>query len=314
MKIGILTFYNADNYGAVLQCYALQEHLKKLYPNDEICVIDYKNVAVEQTYKPLVMRKKLISNFTQFLYLPQVLKKRKQFIQFRSKYLNLGSCNLSEYDIIYFGSDQIWNQNITGKDMTYFGAGFNGRKIGFAVSDGGELTVTDEIIKSISKFESISCREESLTNRIAALNLNVPVKTVNDPVFLLSKKQWLSIAEKPKERGYVLAYKIAQRVDFDEQAEQLGKKLGKQVIQIVYLKSVKKMFCKNQKFVEGVSPEQFLGYIADADFVITTSFHGTAFSILFEKPFYVLNFDRRNERIKDLLKCHGLMNCYVSFV
>ena len=271
-------------------------------------------MSVERAYKPLVVRKKIISNFTQFLYLPQVLKKRKQFIQFRSKYLNLGSCNLSEYDIIYFGSDQIWNQNITGKDMTYFGEGFNGRKIGFAVSDGGELTVTDEIIKSISKFESISCREESLTNRIAALNLNVPVKTVNDPVFLLSKKQWLSIAEKPKERGYVLAYKIAQRVDFDEQAEQLGKKLGKQVIQIVYLKSVKKMFCKNQKFVEGVSPEQFLGYIADADFVITTSFHGTAFSILFEKPFYVLNFDRRNERIKDLLKCHGLMNRYVSFV
>ena len=314
MRIGILTFYNADNYGAVLQCYALQEHLKKLYPNDEICVIDYKNVSVERAYKPLVMRKNLISNFTQFLYLPRVLKKRKQFIQFRSKYLNLGSCNLSEYDIIYYGSDQIWNQNITGKDMTYFGVGFDGRKIGFAISDGGELKVTDEIIKNISKFESISCREESLTNRIAALNLNVPVKTVSDPVFLLSKKQWLSIAEKPKERGYVLAYKIAQRVDFDEQAEQLGKKLGKKVIQIVYLKSVKKMFCKNQKFVEGVSPEQFLGYIADADFVITTSFHGTAFSILFEKPFYVLNFDRRNERIKDLLKCHGLMNRYVSFV
>ncbi len=314
MKIGILTFHNADNYGAVLQCYALQEHLKKLYPNDKVFVINYKNSAIEKSYRSILFRKKLLSNITQFLYLPRVLKKRNSFRKFRLKYLNLGIPHLSTYDLIYFGSDQIWNGHLTNNDMIFFGKNYEGRKIAYAASDGNELIFNEEIHKYLSCFESITCREETLKNKLLEQEISVPIKVVTDPVFLLSKEQWLKIAEKPIEKGYVLAYKIADRPDFDLQAELLGEKLGKQVIQIVYIKTLRKLFYKKQKIVEGISPTQFLGYFANADYIITTSYHGTAFSILFEKPFYVLQFEKRNERVTDLLKDKGLYSQYIHII
>ena len=296
MKIGILTFHNADNYGAVLQCYALQEHLKKQYPNDEVYVIDYKNALIEHSYRVLGLRRSLFGNFTQFFYLPIALKKRKHFKDFKNKYLNLGTSDLSAYDVIYYGSDQIWNTSLTNVDLTFFGKGFNGKKIAYGASDGGEMEFSDEIKDLLNSFESIS----------------VHVSAVSDPVFFLSKEDWLKIAVLPKERNYVLAYKISDRPDFDEQAEKLGKQLGKKVIQIVYVKSLRKLFYRKQHFAEAISPEQFVGYFANADYVITTSFHGTAFSILFEKPFYVLSFEKRSERIMELLKLYHFENRHVD--
>ena len=314
MKIGILTFHNADNYGAVLQCYALQEYLKSKYSNDDVFVIDYKNKAIEKSYKSIQLRKSFLSNFTQLLNFPRLHKKRKQFSKFRSNYINLSKPCFSDFDIIYYGSDQIWNTTLTNNDLVYFGQNFSGRKIAYAVSDGGELEFSEAINNNLQKFESVLCREESLMNKISKLNLKIPLKTVNDPVFLLSREEWLSISQKPKESGYILAYKIAQRLDFDNQAELLGKKLGKKVIQIVYLKSARKLFYRREKIIEGISPNLFIGYIANADFVITTSFHGTAFSIIFDKPFYVLEFEKRNERIIELLKKHSLLDNYIKNV
>ena len=301
MKIGILTFHNADNFGAVLQCYALQEQIKKQYPSDEIFVIDYKNALIEHSYKVLAIRKSLLGNFTQFFYLPIALKKRKHFKDFKNKYLNLGTSDLSAYDVIYYGSDQIWNTSLTNGDLTFFGKGFNGKKIAYGASDGGEMEFSDEIKDLLNSFEYITCRETSLAEKIKKLGVSVPVSAVSDPVFFLSKEDWLKIAVLPKERNYVLAYKISDRPDFDEQTEKLGEQLGKKVIQIVYVKSLRKLFYKKQHFAESISPEQFVGYFANADYVITTSFHGTAFSILFEKPFYVLSFKKRSERITELL-------------
>jgi len=314
MKIGILTFHNADNYGAVLQCYALQEFLRNINPNDEVSVIDYKNKVVEKSYRPIQIRRSILANFTQFINLPRVLKKHKNFSRFREKYLNILKSPFSDYDIIYYGSDQIWNTSLTDNDMVYFGKGYFGKKIAYAVSDGGELLLTDEVKKNLQSFELISCRERNLMDKISKLNLKVPLKTISDPVFLLKKDDWSSIAEKPKEIGYILAYKVANRPDFDYQVELLGKKLGKQVIQIVYSKSTKKLFYKKQKIVEGISPNLFIGYIANADFVITTSFHCVAFSILFGKEFCVLQFDKRNERIIELLNNNVLSDRYIKDV
>ena len=109
MKIGILTFHNADNYGAVLQCYALQEHLKMQYPDCEVNVIDYRNNLIEYSYKIIRRRNSLYSNITQYINFPRIIKKRIQFKNFRNKYLNIGTSELSSYDVIYYGSDQIWN-------------------------------------------------------------------------------------------------------------------------------------------------------------------------------------------------------------
>lgn len=309
MKIGILTFHNADNYGAVLQCYALQETLKGLRPNDEVRVIDYRNPCIERAYQILCLRRNLPGNLTQFLYAPSVRKKRIMFQTFRREYLRLGSCDLSQYDAIVYGSDQIWNCTLSGSDAAYFGQGYAGKKIAYAASDGGEIKLTDEIEALLRSFSAVSCREDSLRRRLEdALGMEVAVAC--DPVFLLTRERWMEFAEPPAERNYILAYKIAENDRFDDEAELLGRRLGKKVVQIVYVKSLRRLFRRGQKIMEHVSPRQFVGLFATADFVLTTSFHGTAFSIIFEKPFFVLSFGSRSERITDLLKAAGLEERY----
>lgn len=306
MKIGILTFHNADNYGAVLQCYALQEKLKELHPNDEIYVIDYKCPKIINDYIPKINLKKPWS----ILGLRKTKQKCKTFQRFRKEHFNLGTDDLSFYDVIYYGSDQIWNSTLTGNDITYFGKGFSGKKIAYAASDGGEMKLTKDVKVLLNTFFKISCREKSLTRKMQNLQLNIPIETVCDPVFLLTKEQWLKMAELPNEDNYILAYQITTNVNFDLETEKLSKKFGKKVIRIVYVKSIRKIFYKKQNFVEGISPNQFVGYFAKADYVLTTSFHGTAFSVLFDKPFFVLNLSTRSERVTDLLSTLGIEDRY----
>lgn len=311
MRIGILTFHNADNYGAVLQCYALQEMLKILCPNDEVRVIDYKNSLVERSYRVLGLRRRPLINITQFLYAHAMMRKRRQFGKFREEFLNIGAARFNEYDAIIFGSDQIWNAEITGGDLSYFGKGFQGTKIAYAASDGGEISSADDETRGLlSGFLAISCREKSLSQRICAITGRDDIQTVCDPVFLRTRQQWQEFARMPEERGYVLAYKVSESVRFDSEAEFLGRQFGKQVVQIVYVRSLKKMFCRRQKFMECLSPQQFVGLFALADFVLTTSFHGTAFSLIFGKPFFVLAIGSRSERITDLLDRLGLRGRY----
>jgi len=310
MKIGIMTFHNADNYGAVLQCYALQEKLKELYPNDEVYVVDYKCPKIEKFY----VRKFIILKPWSIIYFFKSRKKHKKFQDFRTNYLNIGPEDFSKYDLIIYGSDQIWNPCITGRDLTYFGKYFNGEKIAYAVSDGGEMKYDSEVYELLNKFSKISCREKSITGNIKKQNLQLIVSTVCDPVFLLSKDKWLKIAELPKEQNYILTYKVKDNVNFDLEAEKLGRKLNKKVIQIVYVKPLRMYFYKGQHIVEGVSPEQFLGYIVKADYVLTTSFHATAFSIIFEKPFFVLEIDSASERITDLLSELQISDRYGKYV
>lgn len=316
LKIGILTFHYAQNYGAVLQCYALQKALEEYFPNTDIFVVDYRNQKIVQDYAIFHLRnknlyRKLRSLIGGVLYLPQRIKCKSNFKTFVRKNLNIGSSTLSEYDAIFYGSDQIWNPKITGGvEPVYFGKEFDGIKIAYAASDGNELKLTDEIKNLLEKFSEVAVREESSLEKFSFLKNEI--RSVCDPVFLLSKDEWLKSAVIPKEKNYVFAYKIGENLDFDNEAEKLGQRLGKEVIQAVYVKSLKKIFYKKQKIVHGISPLEFVGFIANADFIITTSFHGTAFSVIFERSFFSLQIGSYSERITDLLKNVGLENRYVK--
>lgn len=311
MKIGILTLHNADNYGAVLQSYALQETLEALCPDDEVRVVDYRNPVIERSYRIIGPRRRPLGNVTQFLYAPALMRKRRQFGKFREEFLHVGTSLFDGYDVTVFGSDQIWNAELTGGDLSYFGKGFSGAKIAYAASDGGEIGSTDDEIQGLLRgFSAVSCREKSLSEKIRAMTGRGDIQTACDPVFLRSKRQWQEFARLPEERGYVLAYKVSENARFDSEAEFLGGRLGKRVVQVVYVRSLKKMFCRRQKFMECLSPQQFVGLFASADFVLTTSFHGTAFSLIFERPFFVLEIGSRSERITDLLDRMGIQGRY----
>ena len=310
-KIGILTFHNAENYGAVLQAYALKTYIQKNIEHSTVDIIDYKSPLIELSYKyvkPLSYFKtkrlrKLISFLLQFYYLPKKVKIKRVFTNFRKEWLNAVNNKFAEYNFVIYGSDQIWNPILTDNDLVYFGKNYNGEKISYAASDGGELDLTEDVINNLQQFYKISCREKSLSDKLLKQLNNV--STVCDPVFLLSKDDWIEkFATKPSIDNYVLIYKIA--------AIKFAKKFNKKVVQIVYSKSIKKLFCFNQKFVSAITPNEFVGYFAYADFVFTTSFHGTAFSIILEKDFYTLTFNKRSERITDLLKEVGLENRFIN--
>ncbi len=321
LKIGILTFHYAHNYGAVLQCYALQQTLRNLCPCAKVSVVDYKNQKIKDDYKIFIINKKNPYRFLRSLFGSSIrffdrAKRTLVFYNFVKNNLNVGSPSLNDYDVIFYGSDQIWNPVLLADiknpciDRTYIGQGFSGTKIAYGASDGNKLELTEDVKKSLNLFSDISVRELTLAKKLSSLNKTVSV--VCDPVFLLSKEDWLKISIAPKEKNYIFAYKIAENLDFDNEVEFLGKRLNKKIIQAVYIKPLKKFFCKKQKFVGAVSPLEFTGYIANADFVVTTSFHGTAFSCLFEKKFCVLKIKDGSERITDLLNILGLENRYVE--
>lgn len=309
-KIGIMTFHNAENYGAVLQAYALKQCLEKEKPSDAVCIVDYRNPLIALSYKyfkPYTFFQskgatRMLSVLLQLYYFPERVRVKECFRAFREEYLKPAEESLHSYDWMVYGSDQIWNPTLTGGDSTYMGKGFAGRKISYGASDGGELQVDEGIIKLLEGFDAISCRETSLTRRLGQYISHKPLATVCDPVFLLSKEEWLAFAKKPREREYVLIYKIAESKTLDKEAERFAQQLGKRVIQIVYVRSVRTILCFAQKFVSAISPNEFVGYFAWADFVFTTSFHGTAFSIILEKDFYTLQFGHRSQRITDLLE------------
>lgn len=314
LRIGILTFHYAQNYGAVLQCYALQKKLEKYFPNAEIFVINYKNQKIVQDYALFQIENKNFyrkhrSLIASLVYFPQRAKCSRNFKIFTNNYLKIGTSDLSEYDAIFYGSDQIWNPNITGGvDHVYFGQGFGNAKIAYGASDGGKLKVTSEIKRLLQKFSALSVREKSIAEKFAGLGIRTSI--VCDPVFLLSVDEWRKVAVLPHEKNYVFAYKVSENPFFDAEAEKIGKKLKKKVIQVVYVKHRRKFFCKSQKIIQGISPFEFIGYIAAADFVLTTSFHGTAFSILFNRPFCALEIDSGSERITELLEAIGLEKRY----
>lgn len=318
-NIGILTFHNAENYGAVLQAYALKNYLQKKESFSNVNIIDYKNPLVEFSYKyfnSLSFYKskgirKFISFSLQLIHLPNKIKKKKIFRKFNTEYLETKNSFFNEYDIIIYGSDQIWNPIITNNDLVYFGKSFNGKKISYAASDGGELDITDDIFTYLSDFSKISCREKSLADKLLLKFSNISI--VSDPVFLLSKDDWINnFSKKPLINNYILIYKIAENFDLEDEAIKFAKKFNKTIIQIVYSKSIKKIFSFNQKYISAITPNEFVGYFAFADYIFTTSFHGTAFSIILEKDFYTFTFDKRTERITDLLKEVGLENRFVD--
>ena len=320
MRIGILTFHNAENYGAVLQAYALRRHLQEANPAAAVDIVDYRCPLIEQSYRyfrPLSRfnhrgMRRLVSFLLQFLYFPRRVKVKGVFTSFVADFLEPGRNGLDAYDCVVYGSDQIWNPALTGGDRAYLGRGFSGRKIAYAASDGGELVFGEETVGLLQDFQAISCRERSLSHKLRRHLSEKAVATVCDPVFLLSKRQWLAFARLPKQTDYVLVYKIAESKDVDREAECFARRWGKEVVQIVYVKSVKKFLCFTQKFISAITPQEFVGYFACADLVLTTSFHGTAFSVALERDFYTFRFERRSERVTDLLGELGLGGRFVE--
>ena len=325
MKVGILTFHNAINYGAVLQTYALQQTILALGVECEI--IDYRCSAVEKQYR----RKKIKECANWKVYINDIIslhrldKKKEAFLNFQHKNLMLSDRaeTISEkYDAVIVGSDQVFNPKNTDGDSAYL-LDFNGKakKIAYAASIGNNafLNLWQEKYKVdyktlLGMFHFISFREKEAADFVTQL-LGQTYQTVLDPVLLAGNPLWEKFESFPS-KEYVFVYNLGNIPLLVNLVHNLHRKTGLRVC--VVNKDIKgDILLHKYGNVSSISPEDFLRMLSGAKYVVTDSFHGTAFSILFHKNFYsVVNprKDNTNSRIKCLLSELGLENRMVSSI
>ena len=322
MKIGILTFHCAHNYGAVLQCYALQETLKNM--GHKVEVIDYRPDFLLSPYKVWdIYRDKYYNYFLkrlvlECLILPRRIAKRKVFDLFiQTKLCLTKEKTISpSFDAYIMGSDQIWNPQITnGIHKPYFGY-FNfpkGNRKYIAYAASMEVSslnqeTKDFFTKALKNFDAISVREKTLANLLQPLTPQ-KIETVLDPTLLANPTMWDSIIKRPLiNNKYVLVYQVRYDPNTKRIAQSIANQIGAKVIEITAL--IYQEYKRN--VYQCCSPEEFLGWIKYADCIVTTSFHGTAFSIIFRKPFYCLKLGKGDTRAVSLLQELGLENRMVE--
>lgn len=327
MRIGIVTFHFPHNYGAMLQAYAMQQRLILL--GHEVYIIDYapeyhtnwykKGRSFNQcfSFSPVTTLKHLIGYV---LNNPTMRKRYLGFERFKNEKMILypyyPSHNYSDFDAIILGSDQIWDQAHTGDrfDGPYFGEGFKTKVFSYAASSKHQflnLEQKKEFQKRINKLFSIGVREESLqsllqplTDKCVYLNL--------DPTLMIDKKVYENLdLHRPCCQKYVLVYELNERQEVVEMAKSYASCIGAKVISLVAFFSWRKRF--KHIYDQEASPEKFVAYIKNAECVFTSSFHGTALSIVFEKKFYCIKQNSNSDlRMFSLLRQLGLEERFIN--
>lgn len=315
MKIGILTFHCANNYGAVLQAYALQEYLRK--DRHDAYIINYCPQYITSYYRAFGNR-----TCDMFKYILKScilahgrLKKQYLFQKFRHQYLHLYDLDLNnvynDFDAFVFGSDQIWNPAITKNDKNYFAAfkAADGKKLIAYSTSMGSVKNVDSTLKmlcrnELKKFSAISVREDPLRKYIEA-NFQYKVSLTCDPVFLASRNIFDVIAAKPRtNKPYLLLMSTFYNQKLFDYAKQLSSEYS---LKFINLATYEKASSFKRKKI--VSLTQFLGYIKHATYILTDSFHGTALSVLFKKNFNTIERNSQmDERARSLLKSLGIEN------
>ena len=318
MKVGIIIFHRAINYGAVLQAYALQTVIKKLGHNVEM--IDYRCTLLENQYSAYQAIKNSKSlKYTIYLFLKKLypmVKKKINVEKFIDKYLNLSqpyyknSIKKAEgiYDKVFTGSDQVWNYNHADFDKTYFldFISDTSKKCSYSASIGvSELPdyVVEDYQRLLGTFGNLSVREISGKRIINNILPEKEVEVSIDPTLLLDKEAWEKVADKNRfKQNYVLVYELIPSDSLVEYAKKIAKEKNIKVFRIS--SDMKKV--RGVKNLYGVSPQEFVQLIANAQVVCTNSFHGTAFSLNFNKCMYVellkAPYEKLNARILDLLE------------
>lgn len=322
MKIGILTFHCVPNYGAVLQTYGLQEYLKSL--GHDVYVVDYRPEYLLRPYKifkwkwdsSLSVIQNLLFLLRTVYVMPVRLKRKKLFERFVCAHLNAVPVDLSEmhsdFDAFILGSDQIWNPQITsGLDKVYFGhfPAAEGKKvIAYAASAGNcnyLLPYTSELHALISGLRAIGVREKLLADYLQQF-VKTTIHITVDPVLLAGRSVYSPLTAKNSKRNpFLLSFQLG----YNEQQSQISKNIARQKgLDLVELVSATESI-KQRELLTTESPESFLSLFQEAEYVVTSSFHGTIFAILFEKDFNTISFDEKHsERMCDLLNSLDLCN------
>lgn len=304
MKIGILTFHNSRNYGAVLQAHALCSVIEELKHRVEI--VNYRSVNIENNLKIWSPTRNLLKSILQSIFR---YRKKRVFDSFEKNILKITrnaidkkdiNNELNKYDAVIVGSDQVWNGNITTNDEVYFLPNVMGKRIAYAASVGDTIDLSNHVVENIKKFDHVSVRESKLNK--ALLSYGIESCECCDPTILAGRECFENIVSKPnKKSGYVFVFMIWNSPTLLENARKFAKENG---LKVINNKSSLEFFlhCK---------PEEFLSWIKNSSYVFTNSFHGTVFSLMFHKKFVssiCKNNGEQNLRIKELMTYVGCEN------
>ena len=311
IKIGIATFHRPVNYGAVLQAYALQKTIKKLGYECEI--IDFATQKHRDAYDPTKIQNQIYKKTANY----KIIRYQK-FQEFIENELNLSkhafltskefenSEEIKSYDIVITGSDQIWNLDFRGNgwysDFYFMPYPQIKHRIAYAPSMGSSnRSKLMPYIDFMKQYDYIFMREKSGAEMVGSL-LGMDIGQVEDPTFLISKDEWCSNNE-CTHKPYLLYYEVGYVEGGLSIAKMMAKKFHL-ALKVISLKDIYKE-C-NLEYIHDAGPLDFVAYIQHASLVITTSFHGTAFSINLGIPFYSVISNKNISRIKTILVETGL--------
>lgn len=333
MKIGILTIHSVNNYGAELQCCALYRKLQKMGYDAEVINFLFgihhdhdftgEKLTVPISFKQRIKVKMLpvVQDLFCLFYQKNKALRNKRFDEFHATYNNLTKTvypsvhSLNEanfdYDVLCIGSDQVWNYE-KGYSLEPFFACFDKKgtkKISYGSSIGlSKLSPEAEEVfkKELSGFASLSVREQQASELLKKL-LNKDVDVVLDPTLILNSKEWLEVAKTdmcPKEK-YVLVYIVTIKpcnyvLDV---ARKVAKERGLKIVRICR-DAYPEHSGSDVEEILTAGPSDFVGLFANAEFVVTNSFHGTVFSINFSKSFYsvIKSQHSTNSRLTSILQ------------
>lgn len=313
-KVGIVTFHSAHNFGAVLQCLALKTVLRDM--GHDVSVIDHRNPKIEQCYsieqvipKNTGIVKRLRHSLSLRITYRCRLSRYNKYERFIETYIlspNDPKVSIEDYDCIVWGSDQIWRWDIIGDDLFYWGecGSDKVRKIAYAASAGKMDSHFNQNIKYLKGFKAISVREPSLKKFLESEGYRVNVTL--DPSLLLTKRQWEEILDIPKVclKPYILVYSMRNRNKVMEMAQRIAKRENVEIKEI-FSSFISPRFIMKE-YGDG-GPLDFIALVRDAKYVVTDSFHGTAFSMIFNRQFITVRLnDGHDGRAEALLDSTGL--------
>lgn len=312
MKIAVITFSFAQNWGAVLQAYALVSYLNNI--GHDAKLIHYR----EFDNTLMITIKSVQDAIADIILLKENMKRVKKFNDFRindlvltEKCLNsedLHKLN-SDFDAFIAGSDQIWNIG-HGVCFDYYlkFADVGKRKISYAASFGVQ-NIPDchkaEVKVGIENIDYISVREESGKKIVDSLTGRT-AEVVLDPVFLLSSEMWNKVvgASRMRKEKYIFVYPTQITNTLKDTVKHLKMKYNCKAISPFYIPG-----CIT---VKDIGPKDFVKYVRDAECIVASSFHATAFSIIYRKELYVITHSNTGSRTTDLLNSLNLEHFIVD--
>lgn len=311
-KVGLIPLlYDEYNYGGVLQFYALQYVVKKLGYSFHIVKMNNNEVICGRN-----LNKKLVQHFQSLIFYPvrrlkvyrqakiinQNIKDRfKKIDDFRNKYYGAIvekkiSDSFDEYSAIVCGSDQIWNPKWAKRRTLLVDIPDNINKVIYAASMGCESMTKEEknVFKPLVKrIQHVSVREESAKQLLDSFVERSDIQVVLDPTLLLSPEEWEKIVVKPVlTKKYLFTYFLGESKNYNTIVERAAKFLNLKIVNIPFSSGerVDNNLFGDYKFFNA-SPEEFIGFIRNAEIVFTDSFHACVFSILFRRKYFV--FERK---------------------